>query len=208
MEPEKCPTPINSKEELLTRINEVKRWLYGEKCHDITMRQLNYHAYSKNNPQRYVQFQIPKKKAGEFRTITAPNSGLKCVQRCLNVILLEGFRPNPAANGFIPGRSIVDNAKVHLGQNFVYNIDLKDFFPTIKAGRVFACLQLKPFGYNKETASIITDLCCHEGVLPQGAPTSPILTLYVPDLIGVCQSWQVDMIYITQDMPMILLLVG
>lgn len=168
--------PNNSKEKLLIKINEIKRRLYGEKCHDITMRQLNYHAYSKNNAQRYVQFQIPKKKAGEFRTITAPNAGLKCIQRCLNVMLLEGFRPNPAANGFVQGKSIVDNAKVHLGQTYVYNIDLKDFFPSITEGRVFACLQLKPLGYDKETASIIADLCCHDGVLPQGAPTSPTMT--------------------------------
>ena len=35
---------------------------------------------------------------------------------------------------------------------------------------------MPPFSYDKETASLITDLCCHEGVLPQGAPTSPTLT--------------------------------
>lgn len=166
----------NSKKKLLTMINEVKRSLYGDNSHDITMKQLNYHAYSKNNAKRYIQFQIPKKKAGEFRTITAPNAGLKCIQRCLNVILLKRFTPNPAANGFVPGKSIVDNAKVHFGQKYIYNIDLKDFFPSVSEGRVFACLQLPPFSFDKYMASLIADLCCHEGVLPQGAPTSPTLT--------------------------------
>ena len=166
----------DTKLELLRKLNEMKKKLYGNKCHSITMKQLNYHAYPKNNPNRYVQFQIPKKKKGEFRTITAPNAGLKSIQRCINAFLLEQFEAHPAANGFVPGKSIVDNAKVHLGQKYIYNIDLKDFFPSVTAGRVFACLQLPPFSFDKQTASLIADLCCHEGVLPQGAPTSPTLT--------------------------------
>lgn len=164
------------KKGLLSQLNGIKVRIYGDDCHPITMKQLNYHAYSKNNPKRYIQFQIPKKKKGEFRTITAPNAGLKCIQRCINAILLERFEANPAANGFVPGKSIVDNARVHLGQKYIYNIDLKDFFPSVTIGRVFACLQLSPFSFDKQTASLIADLCCHEGVLPQGAPTSPTLT--------------------------------
>ncbi len=165
-----------AKIEFLRILNVMKRKLYGDKARVITMKQLNFHAYSKNNPKRYVQFQIPKKKAGEFRTITAPNAGLKSIQRCINALLLEQFEAHPAANGFVPGKSIVDNARVHLRQKYVYNIDLKDFFPSVTIGRVFACLQLPPFSFDKYTASLIADLCCHEGVLPQGAPTSPTLT--------------------------------
>ena len=164
------------KKVLLNQLNEVKRRLYGEKCHPFTIKQLNYHTYSNNNPNRYFQFQIPKKKKGEYRTITAPNAGLKSIQKCINALLLDQINVHPAAFGFVPGKSIVDNAKVHLGQNYIYNIDLKDFFPSVKAGRVFACLQLPPFSYDKETASMIADLCSQEGVLPQGAPTSPTLT--------------------------------
>ena len=164
------------KTELLKELNEINKALYGEKSFLFTMKQLNYHAYSKNNPHRYVQFQIPKKKQGKFRTITAPCRGLKYIQRCLNAMLLDKFTPHPSAKGFVPGKSIVDNAKVHLGQNYIYNIDLKDFFPSIKAARIFARLQLHPFSFDRETSSLITDLCCHEGVLPQGAPTSPTIT--------------------------------
>ena len=169
-------TEIAFKRNFLKKLNMIKEELYGEKCHPFSMRQLNYHAFSSNNPQRYVQFQIPKKKKGEFRTITSPNAGLKSIQRCLNALLLEQFEAHPAANGFVPGKSIVDNARVHLGQKYVYNIDLKDFFPSVTIGRVFACLQLPPFSFDKHTASLIADLCCHDGVLPQGAPTSPTLT--------------------------------
>ncbi len=166
----------NGTTELLKKLNAIKKELYGEKCHAITLRQLTFHAYSQNNRNRYVQFKIPKKKQGEFRTITAPNVGLKCIQRCLNVMLQEMFTPHVAAHGFVAHRSVVSNAQMHLGQNYVYNIDLKDFFPSIKSGRVFARLMAPPFSFGKDLASLITDLCCHEGCLPQGAPTSPTLT--------------------------------
>jgi hypothetical protein len=39
----------------------------------------------------------------------------------------------------------VDNAKRHLGARYVYNLDLKDFFPSIDQARVWKCLQLDPF---------------------------------------------------------------
>lgn len=108
------------------------------------------------------------------------------------------YHVNTAATGFVAGRSIVDNAKNHTGSLYVYNIDLKDFFPGIEAGRIWGRLQNPPFNLNektgrKELANIITWLCCHEmevermdenkewqrvkrSVLPQGAPTSPTLT--------------------------------
>lgn len=34
----------------------------------------------------------------------------------------------------------------------------------------------KPFGLKPEFAHIIANFCCHNGTLPQGAPTSPLLT--------------------------------
>lgn len=188
MEKVELETDNGVKKVFLNNLNMFKSKLYGDKCHAITMRQLNYHAYSKNNSNRYIQFQIPKKKKGEFRTITAPNAGLKSIQRCVNALLLSQFKAHSAANGFVPGRSIVDNAKVHLAQKYIYNIDLKDFFSSVTVGRVFACLQLPPFSYDKETAGLIADLCCHEGVLPQGAPTSPTIT----NIVCVRLDWRLS----------------
>ncbi len=167
---------LDFKTAFLNKLNEIKKDTYGGNGYPFSMRQLNYHAFSSNNSKRYIQFQIPKKKKGEFRTITAPNAGLKSIQRCINSLLLESYTPHASAYGFVKNKSIVENARTHVGQNFIYNIDLKDFFPSIKAGRVFACLLLPPLSFDKNTASLITDLCCHEGRLPQGAPTSPTLT--------------------------------
>ena len=54
--------------------------------------------------------------------------------------------------GFVRDRSIVDNAKLHVGSKYVYNIDLKDFFPSVDQARVWKCFQLKPFNLNKASS--------------------------------------------------------
>ena len=172
---------LKTKDDLLRLVNVALEGLYGEKSSHVTMSQLNRYAYSSIESKRYTSFRIPKKKKGEYRTIDAPVPMLKYIQRGLNLVFQSVFTPHAAAMGFVPHKSVVDNARVHTGQRLVYNIDLKDFFPSISSGRVYSCLTAKPFSLNKEVASIITDLCCYrnaegDSVLPQGAPTSPTIT--------------------------------
>jgi hypothetical protein len=116
------------------------------------------------------------------------------MQLCINEIFKALYTASPYATGFAEGRSIVDNARNHTNQNYVFNIDLKDFFPSIDQARVWKRLQLAPFNFNAKIASIIAGICCmktirEQGelpaedayVLPQGAPTSPLLTNAICD---------------------------
>lgn len=153
----------------------------------------------KNTPRKpsYVSFTIKKKEKDQFRTIYAPVKGLKEFQKALNIIMQCVYHPHPAANGFVLKKSIVDNAKVHINQIYVYNIDLKDFFPSVDKSRVWGRLLTTPFNLNtseerKKIANMIAGLSCTPmeverfidnkwtkittSVLPQGAPTSPTLT--------------------------------
>jgi len=188
-------TSILTKEDFLNLLNYVKTIAYDDKCYPFKERQLNYHINPNHNNRRYYQFQISKKSGGE-RTINAPCKGLKEIQNCLNIIFQALYTPHKNAYGFILNKSIVDNAKKHIGNIYIYNIDLKDFFPSIDQARIWGRLQHPPFNLNKDRvkiASIIASLCCHEmemerlnesenwekvskRVLPQGAPTSPVLT--------------------------------
>lgn len=177
---------IKTKESLLSILNIALIFLYGKDARKLTLRMMNYYAYSSHNKNRYVTFQVPKKKKGEFRTIDAPCAGLKMIQRALNLIFQTIYTPHEAAMGFVPQRSVVTNARVHMGQKYVYNIDLKDFFPSITSGRLFKRLQVAPFCMDKKMASIVTDLCCYtnadgKNVLPQGAPTSPTITNFISE---------------------------
>ncbi|MBP5516130.1 MAG: RNA-directed DNA polymerase [Bacteroidales bacterium] len=172
---------LHTKRDLLRLVNVALEGLYGMDARTVTMRQLNLSAYSSLNAHRYRTFQIPKKRKGEFRTIDAPDPTLKYIQQGLNFVLQTVHTPHPAAMGFVPHRSTVTGAKVHLGQRFVYNIDLKDFFHTVTSGRLYKRLTLEPFCLDGEVAGLITDLCCYMGpdgrnVLPMGAPTSPAVT--------------------------------
>lgn len=139
----------------------------------LNKRTLNYYLFHKE--KSYNHFQIPKKTGG-YREIKAPDPFLKTLQRMLKLCFELVFQPGEAAHGFTFGKGIATNAQVHQNQRFVYNIDIKHFFPSSTFGRVYSILQLNPFILDKKAAYYITKLCCDQGCLPQGAPTSPILT--------------------------------
>jgi len=139
------------REDLLHLLNEVKPLIYGEKTVPFELKQLTRYANPKLEGKRYAEFKI-KKKSGSQRSIHAPVKGLKALQKTLACILQCVYEPHKAAMGFVREKSIVDNAKIHVGSNYVYNIDLKDFFPSIEQARVWKTLQLKPFNLNKASS--------------------------------------------------------
>lgn len=161
-------------------LNLALQVLYGKDAKQLPVGWIKHMAHK----SPYRSFMIPKKKKGKFRKIDAPCRELRNVQRALNLVFQLIYTPHEAAMGFVPKRSVVTNAQVHLGQKFVYNIDLKDFFPSITSGRLYKRLLVKPFCINENVASLISDLCCYKDgdgkkVLPQGAPTSPTITNFI-----------------------------
>jgi hypothetical protein len=121
----------------------------------------------------YTRHQIPKRSGG-VREIHSPSAELKAVQRRILRRLLHGLRVHPCATGFERGHSIVSNALPHAGKDVVIRLDLKDFFPSVRAERVRRYFRF--IGYDDEAAELLTRLCTYEGSLPQGAPTSPRLS--------------------------------
>jgi retron-type reverse transcriptase len=121
----------------------------------------------------YARFDIPKRRGG-VRTIEAPNDKLKELQRRILHRLLNPLPAHPASTGFVPRRSIVDNARPHVGRGVVINLDLADFFPGIPAERVAAAF--RGLGWSAEAATLLSRICTSEGHLPQGAPTSPAVS--------------------------------
>lgn len=134
---------------------------------------LNYQTIKRN--ELYKIFTIPKKTGGH-RVISKPHNDLMSIQLKIKSLLESLYRKNPAAHGFITGRSIVTNAKLHQGKYYVLNIDLKDFFPTITLKRIRGLLISKPYNLSQDIAAEIAQLCCWNYRLPQGSPTSPILS--------------------------------
>ena len=191
---------MKTKEDLLILLNQIKKaeievmGLDVSLYHPFTEKQLNFYCNPNHTFHRYRVFRI-KKKSGGFRQITAPRKQtFKMMLSAVNEILKSMYTPSDYAMGFTNDRSVVTNASVHKDQNYVFNIDLKDFFPSIHQARVWKRLQLAPFFFPIPVASLIAGLCSmkeshkaddgtliYKFVLPQGAPTSPIITNMICD---------------------------
>lgn len=127
------------------------------------------------NHLTYKRFQVPKKSGG-YREIYSPSERLGFLQRRLSQWIQRVYLNAPQVHGFAQNRSIVTNAVLHVGKPYILNIDLKDFFPSISKQRVARAFMNPPFNLFSQEARMIASLCCYQGVLPQGAPTSPIIS--------------------------------
>lgn len=121
----------------------------------------------------YKSFEIAKG-GTKTRKIRAPNKRLKHLQRQLLPLLDQLYEVRDPVHGFVVDRSVKTNALAHLRKRFVLNLDLKDFFPAITEKRIVGVLE--SFGIDSSVAAVIGYLCCVNGQLPQGAPTSPVLS--------------------------------
>lgn len=159
----------------------------------IALGELRFLAWHREvaSVSHYQRFTIAKKSGGE-RHISAPMPRLKRAQYWVLDNILSKMPVHEAVHGFLPGRSILTNAAPHVGQDVVINLDLKDFFPSIGMRRVRGVF--RQLGYSSQVASLLALVCTEaptdevqldgqryfvargERVLPQGAPTSPMLT--------------------------------
>ncbi len=157
------------------RSHYVYRW--------VKKRSASFEAGSPNS--RPVQTQ--------WRLIEAPKQTLKGAQRKILTEILEKIPAHQAAHGFVRGRSIVSNARPHVGQAVVIKLDLQNFYANVTYSRVVAIF--RSMGYCREaaiwlgrltTSAVPWSLAVPDGDeatkslyvrrhLPQGAPTSPAL---------------------------------
>lgn len=122
----------------------------------------------------YRSFKIPKRNSKEMRDIVVPYPSLMHIQKWINKEILNIQEVHFCAHGYVRKRSILTNAKKHVGKKVFFKIDLKDFFPNISINKV-----IKVFlnmGYTHQVAFSLAALCTLDKRLPQGAPTSPTLS--------------------------------
>ncbi len=159
----------------------------------ISVGELRFLAFQRkvSKINHYKRFLIPKKRGGH-RQISAPMPRLKNVQNWILQHILYQVPLHPDAHGFVPGKSIVTNARPHVGASVVINLDLKDFFPGITFPRIKGLF--RSMGYSEQIAIILALICTEAEVelvevngetfhlmaserhLPQGAPSSPALS--------------------------------
>jgi RNA-directed DNA polymerase len=154
---------------------------------------LAYILYKGPTGGRYSKFGIPKRSGGT-RDIHAPDDQLKALQKAMVVLLdacnaeitnSRGF-PDGFSHGFEHGRSIITNAWAHKNRRFVLNLDLENFFPTINFGRVRGFfLKNRNFALQPTVATILAQIACFDNSLPQGAPSSPVISNMIAHIMDV-----------------------
>lgn len=129
----------------------------------------------KNKPQYIARY-------GEYwsRTINPPKDNLKTIQKRINTYLVDNIDLPCYAFGGIKSKDNIVNARMHKGQKYIFQTDLKDYFPYITHMMVYAMFVRN--GFSPDVASLLTKLTTYKGHLPQGAPTSTTIAnlVFVP----------------------------
>lgn len=88
--------------------------------------------------------------------------------------LLYPLKIHPICHSYQRGKSIITNASPHINSKYVANIDISDFFGSINTTMTMNLLRENGFG--EQLSKTIARLVSLNDGLPQGAPTSPILS--------------------------------
>lgn len=158
---------------------------------------------NRSDHEAYRKFSI-RKRSGGRRFIHVPAPGLGIVQRWMNTHILRKVPPHQCSYAFSPGSSIIACASRHCGARWLIKMDITGFFESIseiQVYRVFLGLGYQPLvafelarlttigpadfspRHNdrawkvlKDNESIPTYSEAVLGYLPQGAPSSPMLS--------------------------------
>ncbi len=141
-----------------------------------------------NKRRSHYRFFKVAKRTGGTRDIESPKIFLKVTQRFILDFLLSRIPLHDSVHAFVPNerRSSVTNAYVHLGQNYLANLDIENFFRSVHPRFVEQVFEQR-LPVDRNAARLLRRLCTLSdaknplGFLPQGAPTSPMLSNLVLD---------------------------
>lgn len=159
----------------------------------LGLSELRYNIIIHTHNECYDEFEIRKRHSRKKRHICAPHKDLMLAQQIIyKEILLKDTSFSASVHSFIPKtdnntRGIYTNALSHQGCIWLLNMDLKDFFPSIYYNKVLN--YFRNLGYEEEVCVGLTEICTYKKRLPQGAPTSPMLSnLIAKDLDVACEN--------------------
>jgi len=127
--------------------------------------------------QFYEPHQLAKKGSrnrGKYRVVYGVARDLRRIHTEILEALRAQVQVGDRAFGFVRGRSILQNAREHHGAKVLLNVDIRDFFDSIREPQVVRAF--RTLGTAEAASRLLAALCCLDGRVPQGAATSPILS--------------------------------
>jgi RNA-directed DNA polymerase len=122
---------------------------------------------------RYKEVGVPKRRGG-LRTLLVPERRLKFLQRKTLKLLEQLYTARTPVHGFVEKKGAITNANEHQKRPYLLNIDISNYFGVISHRRVHG--MLISLGFEEDVAGAVCTICTTRNQLPQGAPTSPILS--------------------------------
>lgn len=130
--------------------------------------------YARHTAAAYHPVTIPKRN-GDVRILSVPDDTLRRWQRKICRDLLAYLPVAPQATAYRKGGTLSGNAAPHVGKRYLLKLDISDFFGSICFEQVHSTAFHTRY-FSRQVGFLLTSLCCKDGVLPQGAPTSPALS--------------------------------
>ena len=132
------------------------------------------YAISNNINAHYHSKSIPKAD-GSLRFLSVPDEPLKKIQRAIADKILAYEPVSIYAKAYKPASNVRKNAICHVGKEKLLKLDIYKFFDSIN----YSLVKEKVFPSDKysEQIRILLSMLCYKGeTLPQGAPTSPVIS--------------------------------
>lgn len=139
---------------------------------------LTFWAWRFPRHQSYRYFEIARR-GGGVRGIQAPIAPLKKIQRHIATALGAAYRGPAHVHGFTRHRSPRPTLPSMSGSALFLRSTLRTSFQRLPIAGSRGSFALGHSNTPEEVAILLVRLCCFGGVLPQGAPTSPIISNYV-----------------------------
>lgn len=132
------------------------------------------YAVSNHVEEHYREVFIPKKRGGR-RRLLVPDYLLHTMQSNILRKILREAKVSQYAKAYCPGKPIRENALAHVGAEQILKLDIKEFFENITYLMVYQCAFQGEY-YPPAVRTLLAHLCCYKDYLPQGAPTSPMIS--------------------------------
>lgn len=143
-------------------------------CQDLGYSARALYTLSNTVTEHYHDVSIPKAN-GEYRLLHVPDTFMKSVQKSIARNILEYEEISPYAKAYKPGGSTISNAEPHVGAQMIMKLDIRKFFDHI----TYPMVKEKVFPaekYSEANRILLSVLCVYSHTVPQGAPTSPVIS--------------------------------